>query len=63
MTTDTTWLLSHLTQEQLDEIVADVAHDAILIDHHAAKQFRNPEDRLRFRSDVRAIVGERKVNQ
>ncbi len=56
MNTDTQpeWIKSILTSEQIDEILADVRHDPILIDHHASKLFPNsPEDRLRFRRAIR----------
>lgn len=53
----TDWLSTILTPEQLAEIIADVRYDAILIDHHASKLFpKSPEDRLRFRREIRGLL-------
>lgn len=50
-------LTDTLTDEQLSEILADVKHDPILIDHHASKLFpKSPEDRLNFRKAIREII-------
>lgn len=57
MTPDQDRLRSILTPEQLDEILADIRFDPILIDHHASRLFpKSPEDRLRFRRAIRALL-------
>lgn len=50
-------LSATLTTEQIQEILADVKHDPILIDHHASKLFpKSPEDRLNFRKAIRTMI-------
>lgn len=59
ITTEPLQLSTILTPEQLAEILADVRYDAILIDHHASKLFpKSPEDRLKFRREVRELMAE-----
>jgi len=54
---DTDWLHSILTAEQIQEILADVRYDPILIDHHAARLFpKSPGDRLKFRQSIRKLL-------
>ena len=51
--------MEELTPDQLSEILADVRHDAILIDHHAMRLFpKSPEDRLEFRRRIRTMLND-----
>ena len=57
MNTSDDWLHSVLTSEQIQEILADIRFDPILIDHHASRLFpKSPEDRLKFRRTIRALL-------
>lgn len=46
-----------ISNERLHEILADVRHDPVLIDHHASVLFpKQPKHRLAFRRAIRSML-------